>query len=119
MRRFTLDLTGNMRNYIWSINKQIYPGADPLRLNQGDRVRIDLVNKTMVWHPMHLHGHFFRLLMPGVDTRYCPLKHTVSVPPKKTISLEFFADNPGKWFFHCHNLYHLEAGMAREFIYSV
>jgi FtsP/CotA-like multicopper oxidase with cupredoxin domain len=119
MRRFTLDLTGNMRNYVWSINNQIYPDADPLRFNQGDRVRIDSVNKTMMWHPMHLHGHFFRLLMPGVDTRNCPLKHTVSVPPKKTISLEFFADNPGKWFFHCHNLYHLEAGMAREFIYSV
>ena len=113
-----MDLTGNMKKYIWSMNDQVYPKADPILFNYGDRVQIDMPNKTSMWHPMHLHGHFFRLLMPGVDPRFAPLKHTVSVPPKETIRLEFLADNPGKWFFHCHNLYHLEAGMARECIYQ-
>ena len=118
-RLFKLDLTGNMQRYIWTMNHQAYPKADPLRFNYGDRVQIEMPNKTSMWHPMHLHGHFFRLLMPGVDPRFAPLKHTVSVPPKQTMRFEFLADNPGKWFFHCHNLYHLAAGMARECIYQV
>jgi len=119
MSRFALDLTGDMSRYIWSMNNQVYPKADRLLVNQGDRVLVEMSNKTMMWHPMHLHGHFFRLIIPGVDPHFHPLKHTVSVPPKETLRFEFSADNPGKWFFHCHNLYHLDAGMAREFIYSV
>ena len=118
-KEFHLNLTGNMDRYIWSINDQVYPKAEPLLIKPGDRVRISMFNKTGMWHPMHLHGHFFRLLEPGVDPHFAPLKHTVSVGPKQTVKIEFFADNPGRWFFHCHNLYHLEAGMAREFIYKV
>ncbi len=117
-RKFSINLTGDMKQYVWSMNDQVYPKSDPILFNYGDRVQIDMPNKTMMWHPMHLHGHFFRLLMPGVDPRFAPLKHTVSVPPKETIRFEFLADNPGKWFFHCHNLYHLEAGMAKECIYQ-
>ena len=117
-REFTMDLTGNMQKYIWSMNNQVYPKADPLLFNYGDRVQINMPNKTSMWHPMHLHGHFFRLLIPGVDPRFAPLKHTVSVPPRQNMRFEFLADNPGKWFFHCHNLYHLEAGMARECVYQ-
>jgi FtsP/CotA-like multicopper oxidase with cupredoxin domain len=118
VKEFHLNLTGNMDKYIWSINDQVYPKAEPLLINPGDRVRLTMVNKTAMWHPMHLHGHFFRLLEPGVEASFAPLKATVSVGPKQTVKIEFFADNPGKWFFHCHNLYHLEAGMAREFIYQ-
>ena len=106
-----------MSKYSWSINDQVYPRAEPLLIKPGDLVRLNMVNQTAMWHPMHLHGHFFRLLQPEVDAPFAPLKHTVSVGPKQTVMIEFFADNPGRWFFHCHNLYHLEAGMAREFIY--
>ena len=118
-KEFHLNLTGDMSKYIWSINDQVYPRAEPLLIKPGDLVRLNMVNQTAMWHPMHLHGHFFRLLQPEVDAPFAPLKHTVSVGPKQTVKIEFFADNPGRWFFHCHNLYHLEAGMAREFIYKV
>ena len=80
-------------------------------------MQLTMKNETMMWHPMHLHGHFFRLMQGGGDR--CPLKHTVSVAPGETATIEFIADNPGNWFFHCHNVYHLEAGMAREFQYEV
>ncbi|HSP98282.1 MAG TPA: multicopper oxidase domain-containing protein [Candidatus Dormibacteraeota bacterium] len=65
---------------------------------------------------MHLHGHFFRVLQGAGDR--CPLKHTVGVAPGETVAIEFTTDNPGNWFFHCHNVYHLEAGMARQFQYE-
>jgi multicopper oxidase len=118
-RAYRLRLTGDMARYIWSIDDQVYPKAEPLLVHEGERVRVEMVNETKMWHPMHLHGHFFRLLSPGVGPDFLPLKHTVGVPPGKTVRFEFFADNPGKWFFHCHNAYHLEAGMAREWVYEV
>lgn len=118
VKEFHLNLTGNMDRYIWSINDQVYPQAEPLLIKPGDIVRLNMSNQTAMWHPMHLHGHFFRLMEPGVEAHFSPLKHTVSVGPKQNVKIEFFADNPGRWFFHCHNLYHLEAGMAREFIYT-
>jgi FtsP/CotA-like multicopper oxidase with cupredoxin domain len=116
VRPFTLALQGDMKTYTWMINAQAYPKADPLLIRQGDRVQIEMPNQTMMWHPMHLHGHFFRVLQ-GAGER-APLKHTVNVPPRETVRIEFTADNPGQWFFHCHNLYHLEAGMARVFQYE-
>jgi FtsP/CotA-like multicopper oxidase with cupredoxin domain len=116
VRPFTLALQGNMANYVWTINGQAYPKADPLVISRGDRVQLELRNETSMWHPMHLHAHFFRVLQ-GAGER-APLKHTVSVAPHETVRIEFTADNPGRWFFHCHNLYHLEAGMARAFEYE-
>jgi FtsP/CotA-like multicopper oxidase with cupredoxin domain len=116
VRPFTLALQGDMKAYVWTINGQVYPKTDPLLIRHGDRVRIEMVNQTMMWHPMHLHGHFFRVLQ-GAGER-APLKHTVNVPPRETVRIEFTADNPGQWIFHCHNLYHLEAGMARVFEYE-
>jgi FtsP/CotA-like multicopper oxidase with cupredoxin domain len=116
MRPFTLALQGNMAKYLWTINGQAYPKTDPLLINRGDRVQIELRNETAMWHPMHLHGHFFRVLQGAKE--HAPLKHTVSVAPHETVRIEFTADNPGRWFFHCHNLYHLEAGMARVFEYQ-
>jgi len=75
----------------------------------------------MMFHPMHLHGHFFRFLpKPGAwDDPTAPLKDTLAVGPKQTVDLEFTADNPGNWFFHCHNLYHLASGMARVIQHKV
>ncbi len=115
-RTFRLPLQGDMSRYVWMIDGQVYPQADPLPIRQGERVTIEMKNETMMWHPMHLHGHFFRVLQGAGDR--CPLKHTVNVPPGKTVTIEFAADNPGNWIFHCHNLYHLEAGMARVFQYE-
>jgi FtsP/CotA-like multicopper oxidase with cupredoxin domain len=116
VRPFTLALQGNMAKYVWTINGQVYPKADPLVIGRGDRVQLELRNETSMWHPMHLHGHFFRVLQGAGDR--APLKHSVSVAPRETVRIEFTADNPGRWFFHCHNLYHLEAGMARVFEYE-
>jgi FtsP/CotA-like multicopper oxidase with cupredoxin domain len=115
-RTFRLPLQGDMQRYVWMIDGQAWPQADPLRIRQGEQVQLELVNQTMMWHPMHLHGHFFRVLQGAGDR--CPLKHTVNVAPGETVRIEFAADNPGRWFFHCHNLYHLEAGMARELVYT-
>src|SRR5262245_19536795 len=114
-RTFRLPLQGDMARYVWMIDGQAWPKADPLLIRRGERVQIELPNETNMWHPMHLHGHFFRVLQGAGDR--CPLKHTANVPPGETLRIEFTADNPGQWFFHCHNLYHLEAGMAREFQY--
>ena len=117
VKSFRLPLEGDMKRYVWMIDGQAWPKADPLTIGPGDRVQVELVNRTMMWHPMHLHGHFFRVLNGAGD--FCPLKHTVNVAPGETLRFEFTADNPGRWFFHCHNLYHLEAGMAREFVYVI
>ena len=115
LQTFRLPLQGDMARYVWMIDGQAWPQADPLRIHPGNRVQLELVNQTMMWHPMHLHGHFFRILQGASE--YCPLKHTVNVAPAETVRIEFTADNPGSWFFHCHNAYHLEAGMARQFQY--
>ncbi len=116
-RRFELALGGDMSRYVWTIGGQAYPDADPLIVRRGERVQVEMVNQTRMWHPMHLHGHFFRVLQGAGEL--APLKHTVSVAPGETVRMEFTADNPGRWFFHCHNLYHLDAGMARVFEYEV
>jgi FtsP/CotA-like multicopper oxidase with cupredoxin domain len=116
-RAFRLALQGDMARYVWTIDGQAYPKSDPLVIRQGERVSVVLENQTMMWHPMHLHGHFFRVLQ-GAGAN-APLKHTVNVPPRARVEIEFAADNPGDWIFHCHNLYHLEAGMARVFRYEV
>jgi FtsP/CotA-like multicopper oxidase with cupredoxin domain len=110
-REVMLDLTGDMERYIWSINGRTLNEADSIRINHGENVRFILVNKTMMHHPMHLHGHFFRVINKHGD--YSPLKHTVDVPPLGTRVIEFHANEEKDWFFHCHVLYHMMAGMAR------
>lgn len=90
----------------WTINGQAYPDATPLDIRAGEWVRFRMLNKSMALHPMHLHGHFFRVARA--------IKDTVIVPAGMgLVTLDFFANNPGRWFFHCHNLYHMDAGMAR------
>lgn len=118
-RSYTLPLGGNMREYVWTIGGQMWPNAEPLVVTPGDHVQVELPNGTPMWNPMHLHGHFFRLLVDGVDPNFAPLKHTANVAPGETLRFQFVADNPGRWFFHCRNLYHLVAGMARMWVYKV
>lgn len=116
MREVPLTLEGNMERYIWSIGGKTLDEADKILIKKGETVRFVLTNKTMMAHPIHLHGHFFRVLNGEGD--YSPLKHTVSVPPLQTVIIEFAADEEKDWFFHCHNLYHMKAGMARVVRYE-
>ncbi|MEW6600661.1 MAG: multicopper oxidase domain-containing protein, partial [Nitrospirota bacterium] len=111
VREVILELTGDMERYVWSLNGKTLNEADMIRIKKGENVRFVLVNKTMMHHPMHLHGHFFRVVNKHGD--YSPLKHTVDVPPLGTRTIEFYADEEKDWFFHCHILYHMDAGMAR------
>ena len=116
VRRILLNLTGNMWRYIWSMNGVPLSEADKIKIKKGEVVRITLNNLTMMHHPMHLHGHFFRVLNKNGD--YSPLKHTVNVAPMQKITIEFDAREYGDWFFHCHVLYHMMAGMARVYSYD-
>lgn len=116
VRHLTFNLTGSMWRYIWSINGKTLSEDDSIEVHKGEVLRITLNNATMMYHPMHLHGHFFRVL--NEQGAYSPLKHTVVVPPMRSVTIEFLADEPGNWFFHCHVLYHMMAGMARTFQYA-
>lgn len=115
-REINLRLTGDMERYVWSFNDRTLAAAELIRVNKGETLRVNLENATMMHHPLHLHGHFFRVVNGAGDR--APLKHTVDVPPLSTQTIEFLADAEGDWFFHCHILYHLKAGMARAFSYS-
>lgn len=116
VKNIMLNLTGNMNRYIWSINSVPLSEADSIRIKKGEIVRITLSNLTMMHHPMHLHGHFFRVI--NKNGEYSPLKHTVNVAPMQKVTIEFEANEYGDWFFHCHVLYHMDAGMARVFSYG-
>lgn len=111
LRTFQLYLTGSMLRYVWSINNKTLSEQDVLSIKKGEKVRFVMHNTTMMEHPMHLHGHFFRVI--NAQGEYSPLKHTVSVEPMKTVTIEFDANEEKDWFFHCHILYHMNAGMAR------
>jgi CopA family copper-resistance protein len=116
VKEVLLNLTGNMWRYIWSINGVPLSEADKIKIEKGEVVRITLNNLTMMHHPMHLHGHFFRVI--NKNTEYSPLKHTVNVPPMQKVVIEFDANEYGGWFFHCHVLYHMIGGMARVYDYD-
>ncbi len=115
-REVVLNLTGDMENYIWSINNKTLSKDDKILIRKGENVTFLMNNKTMMNHPMHLHGHFFRVL--NQQGEYSPLKHTVNVAPHDTTIIEFDANEKKDWFFHCHILYHLESGMARIVSYE-
>lgn len=111
-REIELHLTGNMERYMWSFDgEQYHHGMPDIRLRYGERVRFVLVNDTMMAHPIHLHGMFFALEV-GACARN-PLKHTVNVKPAERLSFVLDATEPGRWAFHCHILYHMDAGMFR------
>jgi CopA family copper-resistance protein len=111
-REIELHLTGHMERFAWSFNGVKFSGAEPLRLNYGERLRIVLVNDTMMSHPIHLHGMWSDL--EDDDGRFQVRKHTVDMPPGTRRSYRVRADALGRWAYHCHLLYHMEAGMMRE-----
>lgn len=104
-------LNGQMSPYAWGLNGASYPKNDPIMVSHGNRVRIRATNMTMMTHPLHLHGHTFAITESGLR------KDTVILRPMETRTLEFQADNPGRWAVHCHNAYHAEAGMMGEMRY--
>ncbi len=106
-----LYLGGNMLRYVWMINNQPLSQSDKIMIERGENVRFVFHNTTMMSHPMHLHGHFFRVV--NNQGAYSPLKHTVNVAPMETTIIEFAATEDKDWFFHCHLLYHMMSGMAR------
>jgi FtsP/CotA-like multicopper oxidase with cupredoxin domain len=110
-----LVLGGDMSRYVWTINGKAMHEDMNLDVNEGEIVRITFENATMMHHPMHLHGHFFRVLNPGGE--FSPLKHTVDVPPHGTRVIELRASEPGRWMLHCHNLFHMMTGMGRVLNY--
>lgn len=111
-----LVLGGDMKRYVWHINGKALYQDRTLTIREGEVVRYTFQNDTMMHHPMHLHGHFFRVL--NSNGEFSPLKHTVDVPPHSSRTIEFMANEPGEWMLHCHNLYHMKSGMARVVSYS-
>ena len=111
-RQLEIHLTGNMERYMWSFDgvKMSEP-AEPIPFRLNERVRVTLINDTMMPHPIHLHGHFFELVTG--HGAYGPRKHTVNVPPGGKMTFDVTTDAAGDWAFHCHNLYHMTAGMMR------
>ncbi|HEX7819450.1 MAG TPA: copper resistance system multicopper oxidase [Sphingobium sp.] len=111
-RELDIHLTANMERYMWSFDGvKMSDGAEPLAFRHGERVRVNLVNDTMMPHPIHLHGHFFELVNGAEDRQ--PRKHTVNVLPGAKASFDLTADAIGDWAFHCHMLLHMHAGMFR------
>ncbi|MEK9629697.1 MAG: multicopper oxidase domain-containing protein [Nitrospinota bacterium] len=115
-REIVLTLTGDMERYVWSMDGETLSKGNTIKIRHGENIRFVLINKTMMHHPMHLHGHFFRVLNGQGD--YSPLKHTIDVPPLGTQVIEFEAKEYNDWFFHCHILYHAKSGMARVVRYE-
>jgi FtsP/CotA-like multicopper oxidase with cupredoxin domain len=113
-REIELHLTGHMERYIWSFNGQKFSDAAPLWFNHGERLRLTLVNDTMMTHPIHLHGMWSEIVDP--QGRFLARKHTVTVQPAQRLSCLVTADALGRWAYHCHLLYHMEAGMFREVV---
>jgi FtsP/CotA-like multicopper oxidase with cupredoxin domain len=110
-RTIRLDLGLTRGRYEWTVGGQAFPKAAPVRVRRGERVRFVMRNRTTMPHPMHLHGHDFR---PVFGSRLGVRKDTILVAPQRETAVEWLADNPGAWAFHCHNIYHAEAGMMRR-----
>jgi CopA family copper-resistance protein len=115
-RDIKLTLTGNMLRYIWSFDNKTLSEADKIPIRRGENVRMTFTNLTMMRHPLHLHGHFFRMV--NAQGAYSPMKHTFDIPAMGTVTIEFEANEEQDWFFHCHILYHMMAGMARIVSYD-
>lgn len=116
VRELHFELTGNMNRYVWSMDNKVLSEVDKILIKKGEIVRITLYNNSMMRHPMHLHGHDFRVINGQGD--YAPLKNVLDIMPMETNVIEFEANAEGDWFFHCHILYHMMAGMNRVFSYQ-
>ncbi len=116
VKELRFELTGNMNRYVWSLDNKVVSEIDKILIKKGENVRITLYNGSMMRHPMHLHGHDFRIINGQED--YAPLKNIMDLMPMETNVIEFNANVEGDWFFHCHILYHMMAGMGRVFTYE-
>ena len=116
LKTLSFELTGNMNRYVWSIDNKVVSEADKILIKKGENVRIILYNNTMMRHPMHLHGHDFRLLNGQGD--YSVMKNIIDIMPMERDTIEFAATESGDWFFHCHILYHMMSGMGRVISYA-
>lgn len=117
VRELRFELTGNMSRYVWTMDNKTISESDKILIRQGENIRIILTNNSMMRHPMHLHGHFFRVLNGQGD--YAPMKTVLDIMPMETDTLEFHAsEKSGDWYFHCHILYHMMAGMGKIFSYE-
>jgi FtsP/CotA-like multicopper oxidase with cupredoxin domain len=118
VRRHILDLTGGMMGFVWGFNGRRFGEGAPLAVRQGERVEIQLVNRTDMSHPIHLHGHPFQIVDINGSAFAGALRDTVLVPIGGSVTIAFAADNPGHWAFHCHNLYHMAGGMMTSVRYE-
>jgi FtsP/CotA-like multicopper oxidase with cupredoxin domain len=116
VKELRFELTGNMNRYVWSMDNIVLSETDKILIKKGENIRITLYNNSMMRHPMHLHGHDFRVLNGARE--YAPLKNVLDIMPMETDTIEFAANMDGDWFFHCHILYHMMAGMNRVFSYE-
>jgi FtsP/CotA-like multicopper oxidase with cupredoxin domain len=116
VRSFSFELTGNMNRYVWTINDKTVSETDKILIRKGEITRIIMTNNSMMRHPMHLHGHYFRVL--NGQGEYSPLKNVLDIMPMETDTIEFYNSESGDWFFHCHILYHMMSGMGRIFTYE-
>lgn len=116
VRELKFELTGNMSRYVWSMDNKVLSESDKILIKKGENVRITLYNNSMMRHPMHLHGHDFRVL--NGQGAFAPLKNVLDIMPMETDVIEFAANADGDWFFHCHILYHMMSGMNRVFSYE-
>jgi CopA family copper-resistance protein len=116
VKELRFELSGNMNRYVWSMDNKVVSETDKIVIKKGQNVRMIIYNGSMMRHPMHLHGHDFRLLNGQGD--FAPLKNIVDIMPMETDTLEFNANVEGDWFFHCHILYHMMSGMGRVFTYE-
>lgn len=116
VRELKFTLEGNMNHYLWTLDNKTVTETDKILVKKGEILRITMYNNSMMRHPMHLHGHDFRLI--NSKGEYSPLKNVVDIMPMETNTIEFAANQDGDWFFHCHILYHMMAGMGRVFSYE-
>ncbi|WP_235832095.1 multicopper oxidase domain-containing protein [Flavobacterium ranwuense] len=116
VKELKFELTGNMNRYVWSLDNKVVSESDKILIKKGEIVRMILHNNSMMRHPMHLHGHDFRVINGQED--YAPMKNIIDIMPMETDTLEFAATESGDWFFHCHILYHMMSGMGRVFSYE-
>ncbi len=117
LRELKFNLTGNMNRYVWTLDNKTISESDRILIKKGENLRIILFNNSMMRHPMHLHGHDFRVLNGQGD--YAPMKNIIDIMPMERNTIEFAAnEDGGDWFFHCHILYHMMSGMGRIFRYD-
>ena len=113
-----IALTGSMMPYIWSIDDRTWANHVPLRITKGRRVAIEMTSRGQMAHPMHMHGHHFQVVALNGTPLLGAVRDTVLVPAQSSVTVAFDADNPGRWLFHCHNLFHMATGMMTELVYD-